>query len=413
MAAVGARPGSTQEEVRRHNLSTLLREVHELGAVSRAQLTARMGLNRSTIKALVAELESAGLVREEIPDTRLGAGRPSHVVIPRREAAYTLAVNIGVDAVQVAVVRLGGSMATRKEYPMAGVGSDPERVVERLAKELRAMAGRASKGSRLVGVGIGLPGVVRSVDGWVEFAPNLRWHGVPFGDLLSDRLLLPAPVFVGNDGDVGALAELVRGAGRGVRNLVYVAGEVGVGGGLVIDGRLVRGAGGFAGEIGHLLVDPSGRPCRCGNVGCWETEVGEEALLRAAGMPTTGGRPAVRKVLERARAGEAEACLAVDHVASWLGRGIAALVNVLNPERVILGGQLAAVFAVAESSVRAAVRQHSLEGPRQGLRLMSAGLGAYSSLIGAGEVAFEPLLADPVEGPVVGTPAGPAVGHQS
>ncbi len=398
MSAARDRPGATpQEEVRRRNLSTLLRQVHEAGAVSRSQLTAAMGLNRSTIKVLVAELEAAGLVREEIPDTRLGAGRPSHVVIPCRDTVYVLAANVGVDVVQVAVVGLGGTVTQRKEYRLAGVGSDPEAVAGRLGRELRALAARTPPGARLAGIGVGVPGVVRTGDGFVEFAPNLQWHRVPLGEVLARRVGLPAPLRVANDGDLGALAELTRGAGRGVRDLVYVAGEVGIGGGLVMAGRLVQGAGGYAGEIGHILVHPDGRQCRCGSRGCWETEAGEEALLRAAGLPTTGGRPAVRRLLERAVGGDVRARQAVDEVARWVGLGIATLVNVLNPEMVILGGQLSAVFAVAGDTVQAVVDISSLEGPRRNLRLDAAGLGGDSSLVGAAELAFEPLLADPVD----------------
>ena len=398
MVRAKARPGATQEEVRRRNLSTVLRAVHEAGAVSRAELTSSMGLNRSTIKALVAELEGAGLVREEIPDTRLGAGRPSHVVIPCHESVYVLAANINVDAVQVAVVSLGGRVIARKEYRLAGVGSDPDVVAARLARELRALAGRAPHGARLVGVGVGVAGVVRNVDGFIEFAPNLQWHRIPWGEILTARLRLPVVLRVANDGDLGALAELVRGAGRGLRDLVYVAGEVGIGGGLVMAGQLIQGAGGYAGEIGHILVNPDGRACRCGNRGCWETEAGEEALLRAGGMPPEAGRRGARRLLARARLGDPEAVGAVHEVALWVGRGIGSLVNVLNPDMVILGGVLSSVFELAEDTVRQVVERQSLDGPHRDLRLAAAGLGGDSSLIGAAELAFELLLSDPAEG---------------
>jgi len=244
-------PGATQDEIRRRNVSTLLRQVHVHGALSRAQLTGFMGLNRSTIKALVGELTDAGLVNETIPETGLRAGRPSHVVVPRSDTAYVLAANIGVDTVSAAAVGLGGVILARREYRLAGLGVKPDVVANRLAAEFRRLEAKLPLGSWLAGVGVGVPGVVRRADGWVEFAPNMMWEGVPFGELLATRLDVPAGVRVGNDGDLGALAEHVRGAGRGIDHLLYLAGEVGIGGGIIVDGRTVAGAQGYAGEFGH------------------------------------------------------------------------------------------------------------------------------------------------------------------
>ncbi|HEU4674436.1 MAG TPA: ROK family protein [Motilibacteraceae bacterium] len=387
---------TTQDEVRRHNVSTLLRHVHVSGDLSRAELTSLMGLNRSTIKALVTELGDAGLVTEQIPETRFGAGRPSHVVVPRADAAYVLAANLGVDGVSAAAVGLGGRILARKEYRLSGVGSKPALVVGRLATELRKLVGQVPDG-RLVGIGVGVPGTVRRSDGFVEQAPNMEWFGVPVAALVGERLGYGVPVRVGNDGDLGALAEHVRGAGRGCDNMIYIAGEVGVGGGLIVDGRTLQGAGGYAGEIGHMLVNPDGHRCRCGSTGCLETEAGEQALLREAGEPIDGGRPAARRVLERARGGDPVAQAAVDRVATWLGRGIASLINVFNPEVVIMGGPQSRVFALAEGVVRATIEQHAMSPARQQVRVVRPGLGGDSSLLGAAELAFEPLLADPVD----------------
>jgi predicted NBD/HSP70 family sugar kinase len=317
-------------------------------------------------------------------------------VVPRADAAYVLAANLGVDGVSAAAVGLGGRILARKEYRLSGVGSKPALVVGRLATELRKLVGQVPDG-RLVGIGVGVPGTVRRSDGFVEQAPNMEWFGVPVAALVGERLGFGVPVRVGNDGDLGALAEHVRGAGRGCDNMIYIAGEVGVGGGLIVDGRTLQGAGGYAGEIGHMLVNPDGHRCRCGSTGCLETEAGEEALLREAGEPTDGGRPAARRVLERARGGDATAQAAVDRVATWLGRGIASLINVFNPEVVIMGGPQSRVFALAEGVVRATIERHAMSPARQQVRVVRPGLGGDSSLLGAAELAFEPLLADPVD----------------
>jgi predicted NBD/HSP70 family sugar kinase len=245
-------------------------------------------------------------------------------------------------------------------------------------------------------VGIGVPGIVRRTDGHIELAPNLGWENVPFGALVAERLGLGVPLQVGNDADLGALAEHVRGAGQGVGDLIYLAGEVGLGGGLIVDGRMLHGFGGYAGEIGHLLVNPNGRDCRCGSSGCLETEVSGQALLVAAGLPDDSGHRAVLDLITRAGEGEPVAAAAADHVARWLGRGVASLVNVFNPELVLLGGVLSPLYALARDVVRGELADRVIAAPGRQVRLESPALGADAVLVGAAEVAFEVLLGDPL-----------------
>jgi predicted NBD/HSP70 family sugar kinase len=389
--------GATQDEIRRRNVSTLLRHVHVLGALSRAQLTALMGLNRSTIKTLVEDLTETGLVAESIPETGVRAGRPSHVVVPRSDTAYVLAANLGVDTVTVAAVGLGGVIHARREYRSPGPGVTPDVVVKRMANEMRRMQAKVPAGGWLAGVGVGMPGIVRRADGFVEFAPNLLWRGVPFGSLLAKRLDVGITVQIGNDGDLGGLAEHVRGAARGVDNLIFLTGEVGIGGGLIVDGRLVGGAQGYAGELGHMMVNPTGRPCRCGSRGCFETEVGEDAVLMACGREAGGGRAALLEVFTAASHGEKRALDGLHHVAVWVARGLASLVNIFNPDVVILGGPLSSVFFLTSDVIRSEMDARSLFAGRRRVRLLQPGLGQDSSLLGAAELAFEPLLSDPVD----------------
>ena len=388
-----ARSGATQEEVRRRNLAALLGYVHLRGPTTRAALTVAMGLNRSTIGALTAELVGAGLVREEPPPRRAGAGRPSLVVVPEGERVYVLAVDLGVEHLAVARVGLGGRVLDRRELAYRRGAQDVGDVaatIARLAEELRA---EACPGATCLGVGASVPGVVRRRDGLVRFAPNLGWVDVPFGAALAARLDLP--VAVRNDADLGALAEHSRGAAVGYDDVVYLAWEVGVGGGIIVGGRPLRGLGGYAGEVGHLLVNPAGRPCRCGGRGCWETEVGEDALLLPAGRSPGAGLDVAREVLAAAGAGDQRAAAAVASVAHWLGTGVGVIVNLFNPAVVVLGGLLAGVFAAAEATVRAAVSRTALHAPGDQVRLVLPALGPDSSLLGAAELAFGPLLGDP------------------
>jgi predicted NBD/HSP70 family sugar kinase len=236
--------------------------------------------------------------------------------------------------------------------------------------------------------------MVRGRDGLVRLAPNLEWTDVPFGMLLADEL--GTPVRVGNDADLGVLAEHVRGSALGCVDVVYLAGHSGIGAGVLVGGRPLSGTDGYAGEVGHVVVNPDGAECHCGSRGCWETECGEERLLELAGRPAGGGLDAVREVAADAGRGEPRAVAALDHVATWLGRGTGNIVNTFNPEAVIMGGALAQVLAAAPETVRAQVEATALPAPRASARLLPPAFGLDSSLLGAAELAFEPLLADPL-----------------
>lgn len=414
-AARGGKP----EDVRRHNLGTLLGHVHESGPLSRAELTLRMGLNRSTIAGLVAQLADLGLVEEAAPVpapvARPGAGRPSLVVGARRDAAHVLAVDIGVDRLAVALVGLGGQVIARRRRRGSAARSPvaAARSIRRLADAMLADAGRGDDGTggspcRIVGMGVALPGVVRHEDGLVRFAPNLGWVDEPFGAVLQHELgatIGPARVQVANDADLGVLAEHLRGAAVGYDDVVFLAGETGVGGGCIVGGRPLLGAGGYAGELGHLPLVPGGRACRCGARGCWETEIGGPAIARALGMPNAGSQE-LRKAVQAAAAGGSQA---LDGVARALGVGIAGLVNLLNPRLIILGGLLSGVFAATEATVLESLGASALRAPAEQVHLVGPRLGNDAVLVGASELAWEDLLSDPVSA-LESCPAGVRAG---
>jgi predicted NBD/HSP70 family sugar kinase len=227
-------------------------------------------------------------------------------------------------------------------------------------------------------------------------APNLAWIDVPLGARLARALAVAVPIAVANDADLGALAELRRGAAVGVDDMLFVSGEVGVGGGAIVGGRPMTGFAGYAGEIGHLPVNPAGSVCHCGSVGCWETEVGERALLTRAGYPADAGRAGVDAVLREAAAGSPMATEALAHIGRWLAVGLGGLVNLLNPRLIVLGGLHGRIHPFVRDILEAELALHSLPAPRALVRVVPASLGVDAPLVGAAELAFEPLLADPV-----------------
>jgi predicted NBD/HSP70 family sugar kinase len=178
--------------------------------------------------------------------------------------------------------------------------------------------------------------------------------------------------------------------------VLFISGEVGVGGGLIVDGRPLSGLAGYGGEVGHMALNPAGVVCRCGSVGCWETEVGERALLLQAGHNPGGGRAEVDAVLREAAAGVPAALSALDNIGRWLGVGLSALVNVLNPELIVLGGLCGRIQPYVATPLQAELDRLALKASRELVRVVPASLGLDAPLIGAAELAFEPLLADPV-----------------
>ena len=388
---MSSRRAATQEEVRRHNLGTLLRLLHVQGATSRSELVARTGLNRSTVGALTNQLAEAGLVREAAAVGRGAAGPPSIVVEPDG-GSYALAVEIGVERLTAARVGLGGVILQRCALPQASGDSDPVRSVARVRSLLEELLAGAGQRGTCIGLGVAVTGLVRARDGAVRLAPNLGWVDVPLGRLLSEEVDPRLPVLVGNEADLGARAEHLRGAGAGCADLVYLSGDAGVGGGIILGGRPLSGAGGYAGELGHLLVNPAGRACRCGRSGCWETEIGEDAVLRATGSARGTALP---DVFAAARAGDPAVRAGLEQVGGWLGAGITNLVNAFNPELILFGGLTGELFHAVERVVRAAVGT-ALPGPREQVRLDLPALGADSNLVGAAELAFAPLLDDPL-----------------
>jgi predicted NBD/HSP70 family sugar kinase len=388
--------GTNQEAVRRHNLGTLLRHVHRARQVSRAELTSVMGLNRSTIAGLVGELESLGVTERgaterAVPAGRLrGAGRPSAGVALTDEGPYVIAVDLGVDRISVARIGLGGTVGRRAQAPIHGV-DEAWQVGASVATLIRGVVEGAASAAPLVGIGISVPGLVRRRDGLVRLAPNLEWHDVSFASIVLAALGLDVPVSLANDADLGALAEHQRGVGRGIDDLIYVSGNVGVGAGVISGGTRLEGAGGYAGEIGHLLFNPSGTSCHCGSRGCWETEVGGHAIAAAIQCPEDK-IPQLGEYL----AGFPEPTKELRMIGGRVGSGLASMVNAFNPRLIVLGGYFRALYELVGSEIDCGLAERALPACLESVTLSRPGLGDDSVLFGAAEIAFEPLFIDPV-----------------
>lgn len=384
------------EHMRRVNLSTALRTLHAAGPLSRSELGGRLGLTRSTTGVLAADLTARGLAFER-SGPRLGMpGRPSPVLHPNESGVAVVAAQVAVNYMVVALVGLSGRVLglrrTERERPRLG----PEQTVHDLATMISGLVADAPPGCRMAGIGVAVCGVVRTADAHVVLAPNLGWHDVPLGALLAEAMSPEVPITVANDVDAAAIGEHARGAGVGTDHLVYIGGEIGVGAGVIVAGRLLLGPETSVGEIGHWPVNPGGHSCRCGATGCWETEVGYQALVRAAGLPDKPPyREVVADILAAAREHAAWAEGAVRRVGSWIGIGLASVSSTFAPQVIVLGGFLADLLPLIEDQVLGSVGSSRML-PRQALpRIVASELGVRATSLGMAELALEPLLADP------------------
>lgn len=387
---------NTQHGMRQRNLSLVLHTVAAHGPISRAGVASRIGLTRAAVSTLVDELARAGLLVE------LGRSRPGTVGRPGRDLALNergpagLGAEIGVDRLAVCAVDLRGRVRVRAEEEGEHRGSAPGPVLRRLAGLCaRVTADAEREGLRPVGVAVAVPGLVARDAATVVRAPNLGWQGLDAGTVLAETLGLP--VTIANEANIGALAELWRGDRTPApRDFVYVSAEIGIGAAVVVDGSLLRGAHGFAGELGHVPVRPAGRPCACGGRGCLEQYAGEEALLRAAGIEERGAA-GVAVLRTRAGAGDGAARRALRGAGAALGTALAGVVNLLDPETIVLGGALTELSPWLLPAAERELRRHVADPTRAAHgEIVVSGLGRDAALLGAAQSVVQDVLDDPM-----------------
>jgi predicted NBD/HSP70 family sugar kinase len=380
----GNRVGSLAS-LRELNRRQVLRTLGEAGPVSRAEVARRTGLSRSTVSSLVAELQTAGLVVEaegaqrEAPSDQ--GGRPGVLIALDRSAGVAAGIDFGHRHLRVAVADLGHTVlaeAVTDREPDARAEADLDTAV-RLFDRVLAEAG--ADRDQVLGIGMGLPAPIDSASGTVGATALLPgWVAVRAGEELGHRIGLP--VLVDNDANLGALAEWTWGAGRDCTELAYIKVSSGIGAGLVLGGRLFRGASGTAGEIGHITVDESGPVCRCGNRGCLEVVAGAPAILELL-RPVRGPGLTLRDVLEMSAAGDQGTRRVLADAGRQIGIALANLCNLFNPERVVVGGQLGQAGDVLLDPMREAVGRGAISTAAEAATIVAGRLGERAELLGA------------------------------
>jgi len=386
-----------QTTVRRANLGVVLRRVAAAGSQSRAQIAADTGLTRGTVSSLVSELIELELLRET-GETTLprGIGRPG-VALELADVVVGVGLEVNVDYVAVSVEDLTGAVRYERRAYRDNRGSAPGPVLDRLARAAAAALDAVDRdGLRTIGVSVAVPGLVEEASGTVVLAPNLGWQDLPVAAELEERLGLP--VHVENESNLAALAEHWTGAAVGIDDFMCVFGEIGVGGGIVLGGRLFRGSHGFGGEFGHVSVDPDGAPCACGSRGCVETLVGQEAIARAAGVasPAAGrSRSLTDELVRQAETGSPEAVRALADAGRSLGIALASTFNLFDFQAVVLGGCFGPLAPWLAGEVRRTLAERSLAARSGSFVVLSSAFGDGAAVRGAAALSLHRVLDAP------------------
>ncbi|MGH3646160.1 MAG: ROK family protein [Micromonosporaceae bacterium] len=385
------------ERQRLDGRNRILAALSRLGPVSRAELARRTSLAPSTVSTIVSELQRAGLVDEldaaATPATGTKGGRPAILLALHRSAGVAVGIDLGRRHLRVAVSDLAHTLLAERNLTVTrdrGAREDIDSAVT-LVNELLTEAGVDR--DQVVGVGMGLPGPVHRATGELGDSTILPgWVGVAAAPAMTEALGLP--VVVDNDANLGALSEWMWGAGRDATELAYLKIGTGIGAGLIVAGRPYSGAGGTAGEIGHTVIDPAGPICRCGNRGCLEMSAGTGAVLDAL-RPTHGDGRTIQQVVKLARDGDAGCRRAIADAGHAVGTALATLCNLVNPQRIIVGGELAAAGEILLAPIRGALTRGTIRSAAADVSVLESALGDRAEVLGAVALALRsgtPLL---------------------
>ncbi len=387
-----------QALVKEINTSIVLDTIIREKLISRASISNSSGLNKGTVSSLVQELIDRHLVYE----TGIGessGGRKPVMLRFQHQAGYAIGVDLGVNYVQTILTDLSGNLVKEQitTYHSATV-QEIIRHIEHAIANLMPFVPESPYG--VVGIGIGIPGIVDSA-GLILFAPNLGWRDINLQAVIQERFQLP--VHVDNEANAGAIGEQQYGAGRHAKDLVYLSVGIGIGAGIMIDGDIYRGASGYSGEIGHMTINADGKPCRCGNHGCWELYASENALLdhmndakSMNGEQSINGALALEDILALADKGDSQAIEALNKVGRYLGIGIAGITNIFNPRQIVIGNRLTHAQAWLQDAMMHEIEKRSLRFHQRAVDVHFTELGTRSTALGASYMAISSFLRDSV-----------------
>jgi glucokinase-like ROK family protein len=389
------------------NAAVIMDQLRRFGPLSRAEIAARTGLNRSTVSSIVSSLIDDGLLREMDPESAR-IGRPATPLEIDPSGGSALGLEIGVDFLSALLTDFTGEAQWSRRVHVDPT-TDQIAVIDAASSMLEeGLRVAVERGLRPSGIGVGVPGLVDVKRGVLMLAPNLHWENVPLRLMFAQRFGLP--VFVENEANAAALGEYYFGAARGVDNFVYVSAGVGLGSGIIIDGKLFRGNRGYAGEIGHITVDPDGDLCGCGKRGCLETLIGPRAVVKrvvrnlesgavSSLLGITQGDPSrldFEDVASAAHSGDPLALGAIQEVGRALGMAIADLMQVFNPQLIVLGGVLNLASEELIPVIERCVQSYALSLCWEEARVIPSAHGIDACVRGAVAMVLDDVLREPL-----------------
>jgi glucokinase-like ROK family protein len=396
-----------QEKVRKINRSLILNTLRLHAPVSRAQVANFTGLTRGTVSNIVNALIDDGLVFEDkLEDSKIG--RPSILLGLRPDGGAVVGVEVGVDFISVLLTNFVADTLWEIREKTSPSQSQTEIINQAEQYIDQALSIAKEQELRPLGIGVGLPGLVNTRQGNLIIAPNLHWANVPLRLIWNQRFHLP--VYIENEANLAALGEYYFGVARNVDNFICLTSGIGLGGGIMIDGRLFRGGYGYGGEIGHIQRDPQGELCGCGRVGCWETQVGPRAVLsRVRKQLNVNNDPALLAacagsldnltfdlVVKFAESGDTICRQAIEEVAVNLGVGIADLVNIFNPSLVLIGGAFISAKDIMHSIIEKTIFSNALQPSIDNLQIKFSERSTEACVLGAVAVVLDDILREMV-----------------
>ena len=391
---VGGRTAVRQANVREHNLGLVLGLiVNAANPPSRADIAAATSLTRATVSALTDRLIAGGLVHELPPVMSQRAGRPAVPLIPAKRTIASVGMEVNVDYLGIRVMDLAGTMLAERVEEDDFRASDPTAVLARLARMYTEVLDPIENEIPSVGACLAVPGLVDRITGPLRFAPNLRWRNVDVAGLFTSAAgMSGVELLLGNEATLAARAEAAALRHTDIRTFLYLSGDVGIGGALVVDGAIFPGRHGWSGEIGHTVVDPAGPLCVCGSTGCLEQYAGKDALMRGAAMDLA---LPVTALISAAETGDDRARQSLADGAAALGTALANAVNLVDVSTVVLGGIYAPLAPFLLPGIQEQLRGRVLSAPWSSPQVLPARARDYAALSGAASVGLAHVTADP------------------
>ena len=389
--------GADYHQLRSFNRLLILNCIRQQGPVARVEIARLTGLSRTTVSSIVDDLIQEGLALEgAILNAAPNGGRRATLVHFNADAGVCLGVDIGRSHLTLLATNLGGTLLAHQSGPF-NMDCGPDICLPEVVERLRQFTSEEHiPWEQVIGVGVGIPGTIDATTGVIVRPPHLRgWDGANVRQALLDALNLP--IYTNNDANMGALGESRYGAGRGIAHLVYVKVGTGIGCGIIINNQVYRGGGGFAGELGHIWFGEVGAACDCGNIGCLESLAGAESIVadaqhaqrHAKHAPSPAAsligktHPDIADVIAAAQQGDAASQQALMRAAGRIGTALGALINLLNPEAIILDGGVTRAGELLLGPLQQSLASHSIIPSWQRTRLLTGELEQHAIAMGA------------------------------